>query len=54
MSQAVSPRGELLARLSREAEETATVEFDPAQADDKRVTEYNDLFADRHPALYAS
>ena len=52
MSQAVSPRGELLARLSHECEETATVEFDPAQADDKRVTEYNDLFADRHPALY--
>lgn len=51
-SQAVSPRGELLVRLSREREETAVVEIDLAQARSKALGEYNDLFADRQTALY--
>lgn len=53
MSQAVNPRGELLVRLGAEHQETAVVEFDPAAADDKQVTQYNDLFGDRRPALYS-
>lgn len=51
-SQVVSPRGELLCRLSGEAEETTVVNLDLAQARNKRLNEANDLFADRQPALY--
>ncbi len=52
-SQVVSPRGELLARLGREQQETAVVEFDLATARSKRLGEYNDLFGDRRPNFYA-
>lgn len=51
-SQVVSPRGEILARCSRDREETAVVEIDLAAARSKRLGEHNDLFADRNPALY--
>lgn len=51
-SQAVSPRGELLCRLSGDAEETAVVNLDLSQARSKRINEANDLFGDRQPALY--
>ena len=52
-SQVVSPRGEILVRLGREQEEATVVEFDLTAARSKRLGEYNDLFADRKPALYA-
>lgn len=52
MSQVVSPRGEILARLSRDQEESVVVELDLALARSKQVGEYNDLFGDRQAALY--
>lgn len=51
-SQVVSPKGEMLVRLSRDQEETAVVELDLAAARSKKVGEHNDLFADRQAALY--
>jgi len=53
LSQAVSPRGETLVRLSRDREETATVTLDLAGARSKKVGQHNDLFLDRQPALYS-
>lgn len=51
-SQIISPRGEILARLSPDQEETKIVEIDPAEALDKSLNQYNDLIADRRPGLY--
>nr|BAL57366.1 nitrilase/cyanide hydratase and apolipoprotein N-acyltransferase [uncultured Acetothermia bacterium]BAL58882.1 nitrilase/cyanide hydratase and apolipoprotein N-acyltransferase [Candidatus Acetothermum autotrophicum] len=51
-SQIVAPTGELLAQAPPEGESLEIVEISPAQADDKRVTMMNDLFADRRPELY--
>ncbi|HWG37380.1 MAG TPA: nitrilase-related carbon-nitrogen hydrolase [Terriglobales bacterium] len=53
-SQAVSPRGEVLVRLSGERAETAVVEMDLAAARSKRVGDYNDLFGQRREELYPS
>lgn len=52
MSQVVSPRGEILRRLSSDAPESAVIELDLAQARSKSLGEHNDLFADRQPGLY--
>lgn len=52
-SQIVSPRGEILCRLSGDREETAVLEIDLDQARSKRINEANDLFADRQPELYS-
>ncbi len=51
-SQIVAPSGEILARGPRDREEARVVEIDPAQARDKRITQYNDRFADRRPEFY--
>mgnify|MGYP001166139981 CR=1 FL=1 len=51
-SQAVGVKGELLVRLSSDREETATVELDLPQADNKRLNSHNDLFTARRPELY--
>lgn len=51
-SQVVSPGGEILVRLSSDAEESAVVEMDLAAARSKKIGAYNDLFADRQAALY--
>ncbi|MBE0432170.1 hypothetical protein IBX73_01750 [candidate division WOR-3 bacterium] len=50
-SQAVAPNGDLLVRV---AEETCVrvIEIDPALALDKKITEHNDLLAERRPDLY--
>jgi len=47
-----SPRGELLLELGGDEERLGIVEIEPEEALDKRVTERNDLFADRRPHLY--
>jgi len=52
-SQIVSPRGDLLTRLSAHREEIGVVEIDPAQARDKRLNRFNDRLADRRPEFYA-
>jgi predicted amidohydrolase len=51
-SQIVSPRGEILVRLSPDREETKIVEIDPAEARDKALNLYNDRLADRRPSFY--
>jgi predicted amidohydrolase len=51
-SQIVSPRGEVLAKSSPDAEEAVAVDIDPAEALDKRVTPRNHLLSDRRPDLY--
>ncbi len=50
-SQVVSPRGEILVRVGYE-ECAKVVTIDPAEAIDKKVTEYNDLLRDRREDFY--
>ena len=52
MSEVVSPRGHILHRASREAEDLTIVEIDPTEARTKAINSYNDLLRDRRPALY--
>lgn len=52
-SQMVSPQGELLCRLGTEQEETVLIELAPERATYKSINEFNDLFKDRRPELYA-
>jgi len=51
-SQVISPKGEVLARLTPDRVETAVVEIDPTAARSKRITSRNDKHADRRPSLY--
>lgn len=51
-SQIVAPSGELLAQAPSDGESLQIVEISPVEADDKRVTAMNDLFADRRPEMY--
>lgn len=51
-SQIVSPRGDVLVRLSPDRDETAVVVIDPAEAREKGITPRNDKLADRRPRLY--
>ncbi len=52
MSQIISPNMEVLARSRRTGEEVRVAEIDPKGADSKKVTERNDLWADRRTDLY--
>lgn len=51
-SEIVSPRGEILTRMGDAEEGVALAEIDPALAMDKRLNEFNDLFAGRRPEMY--
>jgi predicted amidohydrolase len=51
-SQVVSPRGNILARLSAEKPGCATVEIDLREAADKKLNEFNDLFGGRRTDQY--
>ncbi len=51
-SQVVAPDGTVLLRASRAGEGADAVDIDPEKARDKRITRYNDLFADRRPDFY--
>jgi predicted amidohydrolase len=51
-SEVVSPSGEILYRASTDQVELRVVEIDPAQARDKHLNLFNDLFAQRRPELY--
>lgn len=53
-SEVVGPTGEILARAKPDQVELRTVDIDPLQSRQKRVTSYNDLLADRRPELYTS
>jgi predicted amidohydrolase len=52
MSQVTNPRGEILARASETDAELLVVEIDPRIADDKNITQANDVLKDRRPELY--
>lgn len=51
-SQIVAPDGQVLRHAGPDTEEVGVAEIDPPRALDKRVTRYNDLFADRRPEFY--
>lgn len=52
LSEVVSPKGEILRRLSADREEIAVVEVDLTQALSKKINKHNDLFAQRKPTQY--
>ncbi|HJU06717.1 MAG TPA: nitrilase-related carbon-nitrogen hydrolase [Nitrospiraceae bacterium] len=51
-SQIVSPRGRVLHRAPSDREDLVLLDIDPAEARDKTLNVYNDLFKDRRQALY--
>ncbi len=51
-SQVVSPRGEVLLKMSGDETAVRWVDVNPADADDKMLTERNHLLRDRRPAIY--
>ncbi len=51
-SQVTAENGEILARAQAEGDSLTVVEVDPQRAENKRVTDRNDLFADRRTELY--
>jgi len=53
-SQVLDPKGETLISAPTEGEHLGLVDVDLAQADDKHITEYNDLLADRRPDHYGA
>ena len=46
------PRGRILGEASASEEETVTASIDPSEARSKKITERNDLLADRRPETY--
>lgn len=51
-SQITAENGEILTRAPAEGDSLTVVEVDPGRAQNKRVTELNDLFGDRRTELY--
>jgi predicted amidohydrolase len=51
-SEVVTPNGRVLERAPRDQDAVAVVEIDPSEARNKALNPYNDLLADRRPALY--
>lgn len=51
-SQVVRPDGEILIRVGKEVQGVWTVDCDPTEAANKKVTERNDIFRDRREDLY--
>ena len=51
-SEIVSPRGEILVRMSDATEEIAATDIDLSLALDKRINAFNNLFPDRRPQYY--
>lgn len=51
-SQVTTPNGEVLFRLSEGEARVAWVDVDLTEADNKAITEWNDLLKDRRPELY--
>jgi predicted amidohydrolase len=52
LSEIVDPRGRILHRASATREETRVRDVDPRLADNKRVTDLNNLLTDRRPRSY--
>jgi len=53
-SQIVAPNMKVLASSRRTGEEVKVVDVNPNDADSKKITKYNDLWADRRTDLYKS
>jgi len=53
-SEIVSPRGEILVRMSSDKPGIEVVEVDLSMADNKFATEYNNLLEDRKPQYYST
>jgi predicted amidohydrolase len=53
-SQITAADGTVLSRAEAEGDALSVVEIDPARASSKKITEHNDLFADRRVELYRS
>jgi predicted amidohydrolase len=53
MSEIVSPRGEILARLGPDEEGVCVASVDLQEADDKKINRYNDLLVQRRSREYA-
>lgn len=51
-SQIVSPKGEYILTMNDEEEYFAEATIDPAEADDKKITEKSDIFATRREEFY--
>ncbi len=51
-SQITGPKGERLLTLSQDKTEIGVMEIEPALADDKMITQRNDILGDRRPRLY--
>ncbi|MEJ2634486.1 MAG: nitrilase-related carbon-nitrogen hydrolase [Calditrichia bacterium] len=51
-SQIVTPKGEIVFRARSQKEELFVTEIDPNLAQDKKVTEFNDIVSDRRPEFY--
>ena len=51
-SQIVNPKGEIILTTDDKEEVVKVLDIDPAQALDKKVNEYNDLFKDRREGFY--
>jgi len=52
MSQIVNTKGEILIQASSDKEEAMSVEIDLREALNKKITDYNDVFADRREEFY--
>lgn len=52
MSQIVDPEGKILCNADRDEPTVGIVEIDPSKADNKNITEHNNIFQDRRPDLY--
>lgn len=51
-SEIVTPKGVIAHRAGRDREELTILDLDPAEARDKTLNRYNDLFRDRRVSLY--
>jgi predicted amidohydrolase len=51
-SQITDANGKVLAEADEEFNGWISAEIDPAKADNKRFSEWNDIFADRRPGMY--
>jgi predicted amidohydrolase len=51
-SQIVAPSGKVLAQAGETDEGWIVADVDPASADRKAFSQWNDIFADRRPDLY--
>jgi len=51
-SRIISPWGRVLAEAPAAGESVQVVEIDPAEARNKTLTQFNDLFGDRRPEMY--